>query len=146
MEPIDRDNQIPTIIARQSKLEAIVEALAQNVSGLSNDIKLLAEYQRTKAQTNWGTIFAGVTLTILLVTGYVGLPLNALSERVDRLGAATQGDITLLDSRSREESSLTAKRLGLLEKGDVKTDQRLKAIERNIFALKVSPEYYWEYE
>ena len=143
MDP--KDNRMADIVSSQSKLEAIVEGLAQQVSAVVNDIKQLAEYNRLKAQTNWGTIFAGVTLTVLLVTGYVGLPLKSLSERVDRLTSTTYNEALSLSDDIRGNSRLTENRLDSLDRSTEAIKQRLQAIERQVFSLKVQPEY-WDYE
>ena len=75
--------QIHLYDGRLSKLEAVVESLASGIGRLSEDVSDLAVYSRGRAQTNWGTIFAGVTLTVALLAGYVGLPLANLDNRMD---------------------------------------------------------------
>lgn len=86
---------------RLAKLETVVESLATNINRLTNDVSMLANYSRDRSRTNWGNIFAGGTLVVALVAGYVGLPLNHVKENFEayRLQHQEWADDQLVDMR-----------------------------------------------
>jgi len=115
---------------RLSKLEAVVESLAGNIGRITDDIGKLAGILQQRSQTNWGTIFAGITLVVLLVTGYVGLPLNALSERFAEHRASQDAR----DKQTWQHHGRLDERIRQLEGDREAYKERVTAIEREVFA------------
>jgi len=129
------DNHHPTVPGsdidrRLSKLEAVVESLAGNIGRITDDIGKLAGILQQRSQTNWGTIFAGITLVVLLVTGYVGLPLSALSERFAE-HRTQQAEVTV---RNADRDRRMEDRLRALEGDREAYKERVIGIERELFA------------
>ena len=69
---MEEDHNFPSRLAR---LESAVEMLTKDVSSL-------AEVIRTRSTTNWTVIFGGITLFVLMAGGYVGVPLNNISNQM----------------------------------------------------------------
>lgn len=109
---------------RLSKLEAVVESLATSVGRVTDDIGSLAGVLRSTGQTQWGTVFAGVTLAALLVTGYVGLPLSSLTDKVDTL----VDDIMAHREYSYSTNAALERRIDVLEAEVAVQDERTKTI------------------
>lgn len=61
---------------RLTRLEAVVENLANGIGRLTADVTEMSRYSRSHNQTNWGNIFAGITLVVALTAGYVGIPMS----------------------------------------------------------------------
>lgn len=123
------DYQTSDIDRRLSKLEAVVESLASNVGRITNDIGQLAHHLQQRSQTNWSTVFAGITLVVLLVTGYVGLPLNALQGRFEQHQASQSAD----QERIWKHHGMLEARIRDIEVGDAATAERIRSIERHIY-------------
>lgn len=115
---------------RLSKLEAVVESLASNVGRVTDDIGHLAQHLQQRAQTNWGTIFAGITLVVLLVTGYVGLPLNALQNQFNQHKERQEKT----NLQANEYHAGLATRLRALEASAAADVERMLNLEREVYA------------
>ena len=129
------------IDGRLSKLEAIVEALAGNLSRVTEDIGRLAEYSRASSSTNWGTVFAGITLVVVLVTGYVGLPLNALEKNFEQHVNKQREEGTLAYTERQALAAAVGETIGELkhrlrglETNAASDAERVHALEREIYA------------
>lgn len=147
------DQQADTtgLAGRMSKLEAVVESLSANVTRITDDISKLAEYSRNRTQTQWGNVFAGVTLAVMLVAGYVGLPLSSLTGNVERYQLRNADDLAEVyqeirrakqDLRGHSEDNRRVaekheRRLDGLETTEAKNEERIHAIERHIFRSTV---------
>ena len=136
---------------RLAKLEAVVESLAGNMGRLTDDIQRIAESAATRSQTNWGNIFAGITLVVILVTGYVGLPLNALQKAFDEhreaqklaleemVENARRDDGRLEDRFNRhqqafiEDLDVMHNEVQALNDRAARDEERMHAIERELF-------------
>lgn len=119
----------PDIDRRLSKLEAVVESLASNVGRITDDIGALAGHLQQRGQTNWGTVFAGITLVVLLVTGYVGLPLNSLQNAFTEHKERQMST----DTRLLEHLETLRDRVRELEASEAADQERMHSIERDIF-------------
>lgn len=110
------------IDGRLARLETVVENLASSIGRLTEDMSSLATFSRGKSQTNWGTIFAGVTLMVALVAGYVGLPLSNLKDQTTRMHE------TLKEQIDREHSFMRK----WIEEGFIGTNRDTKDLQKHI--------------